>query len=620
MSNPELHAKDQVDTKEQKPLQKEAKDTELFAHPDLINMILEKYADKIAPKNKDNQYGKDERQLLATFQRIASDPIFGVWFVESAVRNDASYEDILEVDKLIDSMSKWEIVLIQKEIDALKKTIETPQSTDNEYKDIADFSSKQQAESRNATDVLKGNATLAERFKKNPKLLEDREKWETNRKSDVEKATAWVAGVDADSINNISAELTMTRLDKTNKQLEITDKDTKLDTVFDNSLDYANSMLDKTSSALKEIQQTKVVDWIEQTPHELSELPLFMVPGELRSFYDKNGDKAQPEFTSSLADAMKLSADSVKDSKDLVGEKKEWETLQHSLEQLMEAKMPELSKKEQDVIQKYVERVTKNEWKAGNMAEGLKGFISQIAEIIKAIREGFSDVWWDIASNPDMKAALTSLGIFNVEEIDAMFLKKDWEIIPWDATSIVNTALKKDLFNPNNTEDCLSNMFNEWATTRSLSEATSKEYIKNNKGTANSPQEHVLDTILAVMHKDSAADQKKELRDNNGEFNMNKVDAKYKEYKNHMINTVWAGQNVRWNDMHEDQQQEMVSRSLVKNNSASLLYYKETVLPELQKLDTQKATDAVVAKANAEAAKVQAQSSSKETGKPATTT
>jgi len=78
MSNPELHAKDQVDTKEQKPLQKEAKDTELFAHPDLINMILEKYADKIAPKNKDNQYGKDERQLLATFQRIASDPIFGV--------------------------------------------------------------------------------------------------------------------------------------------------------------------------------------------------------------------------------------------------------------------------------------------------------------------------------------------------------------------------------------------------------------------------------------------------------------------------------------------------------------------------------------------------------------
>jgi len=48
-----------------------------------------------------------------------------------------------------------------------------------------------------------------------------------------------------------------------------------------------------------------------------------MVPGELRSFYDKNGDKAQPEFTSSLADAMKLSADSVKDSKDLVGEKKE---------------------------------------------------------------------------------------------------------------------------------------------------------------------------------------------------------------------------------------------------------------------------------------------------------
>jgi len=27
----------------------------------------------------------------------------------------------------------------------------------------------------------------------------------------------------------------------------------------------------------------------------------------------------------------------------------------------MEAKMPELSKKEQDVIQKYVERVTKNE-------------------------------------------------------------------------------------------------------------------------------------------------------------------------------------------------------------------------------------------------------------------
>jgi len=52
----------------------------------------------------------------------------------------------------------------------------------------------------------------------------------------------------------------MTRLDKTNKQLEITDKDTKLDTVFDNSLDYANSMLDKTSSALKEIQQTKVVD------------------------------------------------------------------------------------------------------------------------------------------------------------------------------------------------------------------------------------------------------------------------------------------------------------------------------------------------------------------------
>jgi len=122
------------------------------------------------------------------------------------------------------------------------------------------------------------------------------------------------------------------------------------------------------------------------------------------------------------------------------------------------------------------------------------------------------------------------------------------------------------------------------------------------------------------MHKDSAADQKKELRDNNGEFNMNKVDAKYKEYKNHMINTVWAGQNVRWNDMHEDQQQEMVSRSLVKNNSASLLYYKETVLPELQKLDTQKATDAVVAKANAEAAKVQAQSSSKETGKPATTT
>ncbi len=607
MSNPELQAKDHVDTKEQKPLQKEAKDTELFAHPDLINMILEKYADKIAPKNKDNQYGKDERQLLATFQRIASDPIFGVWFVESAVRNDASYEDILEVDKLIDSMSKWEIVLIQKEIDALKKTIETPQSTDNEYKDIADFSSKQQAESRNATDVLKGNATLAERFKNNPKLLEDREKSEANRKSEVAQATEWVLGVDADSINNITAELIMTRLDNVNKQLEVENKDTKLNTIVDTSLAYANSMFDKTVTALKEIQQTKVVDWIEQTPHELSELPLFMVPGELRSFYDKNWDKAQPEFTSSLADAMKLSADSVRDSKDLVGEKKEWETLQHSLEQLMEAKMPELSKKDQEVIQKYVERVNKNEWVKGNITEGLKWFITQIADIIKAIREGFADVWGDIASDPDMKAALAALNIVNVEEMDAMMLKKNGEMLPVDST--VSAALKKDLFNSGNTEDCLSNMFNEWASTRSVSEATSKEYIKNNKGTASSPQEHILDTILAVMHKDSAPAHKEELRDKTGnrEFDMSKVDVKYKEYKNHMVNTVWAGQNVRWKDMGEDQQQEMISRSLVKNNSASLLYYKESVLPELQKLDTQKATDAAREKVNTETDKSETQ-------------
>ncbi len=122
------------------------------------------------------------------------------------------------------------------------------------------------------------------------------------------------------------------------------------------------------------------------------------------------------------------------------------------------------------------------------------------------------------------------------------------------------------------------------------------------------------------MHKDSAADQKKELRDDTGEFNMNKVDGKYKEYKNHMIDTVWAGQNIRWKDMGEDQQQEMISRSLAKNNSASLLYYKETVLPELQKLDTKKATDAALAKANTEVEAAKAQSTTKESEKPATTT
>ncbi|MBP7847882.1 hypothetical protein KA013_01505 [Patescibacteria group bacterium] len=58
-----------------------------------------------------------------------------------------------------------------------------------------------------------------------------------------------------------------------------------------------------------------------------------------------------------------------------------------------------------------------------------------------------------------MKAALTSLGIFNVEKMDAMLLKKDGEMLPVDST--VSAALKKDLFNSGNTEDCLSNMFNE---------------------------------------------------------------------------------------------------------------------------------------------------------------
>ncbi len=347
----------------------------------------------------------------------------------------------------------------------------------------------------------------------------------------------------------------------------------------------------------------------QNPPFELSKIPLFTVPWELRSFLKDHMVDDEETMQKSLKTAIDLS---MKSNESL---NKDWE--QMTVEQLLIQRIPELSKKDQLTLQAYASMKHISEaWrnyggattKEGlSSTEGLKGLFQQIADIIKAIREGFADVWWDIASDPDMKAALAALNIVNVEEIDAMFLKKDWEIVAWDATSTINTALKKDLFNPNNSEDCLSNIFNEWANMSIVPKETTKEYIKNNKGTAGSPQEHILDTMLAVMHKDSAPEQKIALRDENGELNMNKVDGKYKEYKNHMIDTVWAWQNVRRKDMNEDQQKEMLSRSLVKNNSASLLYYKETVLPELQKLDTQKATDAAREKVNTETDKSETQ-------------
>jgi len=165
MTNPELPANDHVDTKEEMLLRKEAKDTNLYAYPDLVNVIAYKYAGKTDSEKKDDvdakDFYKDEvtktnaKEMLAPFQRIAMDHTFGVKFLQTAVESDAPYEDIQAIDSLIDSMSKGEIVLLQKEIDALKQTIENPQEENNQYENIADFSSKQNAESWNVTELVK---------------------------------------------------------------------------------------------------------------------------------------------------------------------------------------------------------------------------------------------------------------------------------------------------------------------------------------------------------------------------------------------------------------------------------------------------------------------------------
>lgn len=44
MTNQELQAKGNINTPEEKLLQKEAKDTDLSAHHDLVNLIAYKYA------------------------------------------------------------------------------------------------------------------------------------------------------------------------------------------------------------------------------------------------------------------------------------------------------------------------------------------------------------------------------------------------------------------------------------------------------------------------------------------------------------------------------------------------------------------------------------------------
>ncbi|MBP7847884.1 hypothetical protein KA013_01515 [Patescibacteria group bacterium] len=138
MTNPELQAKDHVDTKEEKLLQKEAKDTDLSAHQDLIDMIAYKYAGKAGAENKDDQDGKDlykgdisekdAKQVLVPFQGLAK--AFGVPFVKDILSSplyDVKYEDIVAMDKeLSTSLQNREIILIQNELNALKQVIQMP--------------------------------------------------------------------------------------------------------------------------------------------------------------------------------------------------------------------------------------------------------------------------------------------------------------------------------------------------------------------------------------------------------------------------------------------------------------------------------------------------------------
>jgi len=96
----------------------------------------------------------------------------------------------------------------------------------------------------------------------------------------------------------------------------------------------------------------------------------------------------------------------------------------------------------------------------------------------------------------------------------------------------------------------------------------------------------MVDNMLAVLHKNNVSGNMADLKDEDNERNRNKLDEKYKDYKQYMINTVRAGQNVRRDKMEPQQQQEMISRSLVKNNFAALLYYKTTVLPAVNRKES----------------------------------
>ncbi len=120
-----------LDNPDVSAIQEQEKNTDLFQNQTLVDTITQKYANE-----------KNANEVLATFQKIASNKEFGVKFVELVVKLEAPYKDIQALSALLEQLNAEQENLTKQEIDTFLVQLNDLQT--DATQDIAAFRSEQE--------------------------------------------------------------------------------------------------------------------------------------------------------------------------------------------------------------------------------------------------------------------------------------------------------------------------------------------------------------------------------------------------------------------------------------------------------------------------------------------